>query len=98
MSYTVSSPTEHAIDEMCDLPDFEKSQSVGARLVGASVTKTVDLFNVSRATVYAIMAAYITHSKTLSANIENSSNENSTAGPPKSKCSGVSCNYDIFDD
>jgi hypothetical protein len=41
-----------------DLSDFERGQMVGARIVGASVTKTVPLFGVSKATVSKVMSAY----------------------------------------
>jgi hypothetical protein len=53
--------------KMGDLSDFEWGQIAGARLSGASVTKTVLLLGVSRATVSEIMSAYTNHGKTTSA-------------------------------
>ena len=35
---------------MRDLTDFEKGQIVGARMAGASITKTAELLDFSRAT------------------------------------------------
>jgi hypothetical protein len=44
---------------MGDLSDFERGQSVGARLAAASVTKTGTLLGVSSATVSKVMSAYM---------------------------------------
>jgi hypothetical protein len=52
---------------MGDLSDFERGQIFGARLAGASVTKTVTLLGVSRATVSEVMSAYTNNGKTTSA-------------------------------
>jgi hypothetical protein len=52
---------------MGDLSDFERGQITGARLAGASVTKTVPLLGVSRVTVSKVMSAYMNHGKTKSA-------------------------------
>jgi transposase len=50
-----------------DLSDFERGQIIGARLAGASVTKTATILGVSRATVSKVMLAYTNHRKTSSA-------------------------------
>jgi transposase len=52
---------------MGDLSDFERGQSVGARLAGASVTKTATFLCVSRATVSKVMSKYTNHGKPTSA-------------------------------
>jgi transposase len=46
------------------LSDFERGQSVDARLAGASVTKTATLLRVSGATVSKVMSACTNHGKT----------------------------------
>jgi hypothetical protein len=52
---------------MGDLSDFEKGEIVGARLVGASVTKSATLLGVQRVTVSKVMSAYQKNWKTTSA-------------------------------
>jgi transposase len=47
--------------------DFERGQVIGAHLAGASVTKTATLLDVSRATVFKVMSAFLNHGKATSA-------------------------------
>jgi hypothetical protein len=47
-----------------DLSDFGRGQIIGVHLAGASVTKTVTLLGVSRATVSKVMSAYTNQGKT----------------------------------
>jgi transposase len=49
---------------MGDFSDFERGQIVGARLAASSVTKTVTLLGVLRATVSKVMSAYTNHGET----------------------------------
>jgi transposase len=51
---------------MGDLSNFERGQILDARLAGTSMTKTVTLLGVSRATVCKVMSAYANHRMTTS--------------------------------
>ena len=51
---------------MTDLSDFKRVQIVGVRIVGASVTKTVELFGVARSSVSKVMTAFEKERKTSS--------------------------------
>ena len=51
---------------MADLSDFKKGQIIGAHMVGTSVTKTVQMFNISRSTVSKIMIALEKEKKNVS--------------------------------
>jgi hypothetical protein len=51
--------------KMGDLSNIERGQIVGARLTGASVTKT-DILGVTRAKISKVMSAYMNHGKTTS--------------------------------
>ena len=43
---------------MVDLSDFKRGQIAGARMIGASVTNTAQMFGVSRSTVSKVMIAF----------------------------------------
>ena len=62
---------------MRDLTDSEKGQIVGARMAGASKTKTVELLGFSRATISRTMSEFEKHGKT--------SNNRSSSGQPFKK-------------
>ena len=49
---------------MADFSNFERAQIVGARVVGASVTKTAQTFDISIGTVSKIMIAFEKEKKT----------------------------------
>ena len=51
---------------MADLSDFKRGQIVGACLAGAIVTKTAELFGVTKSTVSKVMTAFEKEGKTSS--------------------------------
>ena len=51
---------------MADLSDLKRGQIVGARMAGASVTKTAELFDAATRTVSKIMTAFEKEGKTCS--------------------------------
>jgi hypothetical protein len=52
---------------MGDLSDFGRGQMIGARLAGASVTKSATLLGVWRAAFSKVVSSYTDHGKTTSA-------------------------------
>jgi IS30 family transposase len=65
---------------MGHLSNFERGQIVGARLAGASVTKTATLLGASRRTVSKVMSAYTYHRKSTSAKRNSGQNSTLTEG------------------
>ena len=51
---------------MADLSDFKRGQIVGARMAGASETKTAELFGVARSILSKIITAFEKEGKTSS--------------------------------
>ena len=51
---------------MTDLLYFKRDQIVGARIAGASVTKTAELFSVAKRTILKVMTAFQKEGKTSS--------------------------------
>ncbi|GFU92492.1 transposable element Tc1 transposase [Trichonephila clavipes] len=52
---------------MCDLSDVKRGMVIGARLAGASVSRTANLVGISRTTVPRVMTAYTNLGKVSSA-------------------------------
>ena len=50
--------------KMADQSDFKRDQIVGARMAGARVTKTAELFGVGRSTVPKVITAFEKEGKT----------------------------------
>jgi transposase len=78
---------------MEDLSDFERQKIVGARLAGASVTKTAALLGVLRATASKVMSAYTNHGKTTSAKRNNGRKSTLTERDRRTFKRGVSKNH-----
>ena len=56
---------------MVNLSDFKKGKIFGAPVVGANVTKTAIMFNVSRSTIPKVMITFKKEKKTSSAKYES---------------------------
>jgi transposase len=77
---------------MANLSDFKRGKIVDARMVGASVTETSQMFDVSRSTVSKVKTAFEREGKTSSTKNRSGRKSKLSERPsvPKSNCEGQS--------